>query len=212
VHDEAPTAVHVRLLAWLAEHGVAARSVEHPPTTTSEASAAARGEPLAVGGKALLLRVGAGDDFQLFVFSAARRLDNAAVRRALGVRHLRFATADELRERTGLVPGSVPPFGPPVLPFPLNLDPSVLQQDRVAFNAGMLTRSLVLAIADYQRIAAPARAAPPPPARRTAPHPPAPPSTTASSRSSPTDRRSALPHPCAASPLLPRSPTTARAR
>lgn len=157
VHDEATTDVHTRLLAWLAAEGVTARSVVHPPTTSSEASAAARGEPLAVGGKALLLRVGEGDDFQLFVFSAARRLDSAAVRKALGVRHLRFATPDELRERTGLVPGSVPPFGPPVLPFPLNLDPSVLEQDRVAFNAGMLTRSLVLAIDDYRRLAAPAR-------------------------------------------------------
>lgn len=157
VYDEPETAVHTRLVAWLAAEGVVARAVVHPPTTTSEASAAARGEPLAVGGKALLLRVGTTDDFQLFVFSAARRLDNAAVRKALGVRHLRFATADELRERTGLVPGSVPPFGPPVLPFPLNLDPSVLQQDRVAFNAGMLTRSLIISIGDYRRLASPAR-------------------------------------------------------
>lgn len=160
MQGEAPTDVHARLLAWLAAEGVAARHVEHPPTTTSEASAAARGEPLAVGGKALLLRCGEADEFQLFVFSAARRLDSSAVRKALGVRHLRFATPDELRARTGLVPGSVPPFGPPVLPFPLNLDPSVLHNDRVAFNAGMLTRSLVLAIADYRRIAAPARVFP----------------------------------------------------
>lgn len=160
MHDEAPTDVYTRLLAWLAAEGVAARHVSHPPTTTSEASAAARGEPLAVGGKALLLRCGDADDFRLFVFSAARRLDSAAVRKSLSIRHLRFATADELRARTGLVPGSVPPFGPPVLPFPLDLDPSVLQNDRVAFNAGMLTRSLVLAIDDYRRLAAPARVFP----------------------------------------------------
>lgn len=156
MQDEPITAVHTRLVEWLAAEGVAARQVEHAPTRTSEESAAARGEPLAVGGKALLLRVG-DEEFELFVFSAARRLDSAAIRRALGIRHLRFATAEELRERTGLVPGSVPPFGPPVLPFRLNVDPSVLEQDRIAFNAGMLTRSLVLAIAEYQRIARPAR-------------------------------------------------------
>ncbi|MEZ4449209.1 MAG: YbaK/EbsC family protein [Nannocystaceae bacterium] len=155
--DEEETAVHVRLLEWLAAEGVSARAIEHPPTRTSEDSAAARGEPLAVGGKALLLRCGGDDDLQLFVFSAARRLDSGAVRKALGIRHLRFATADALRERTGLVPGSVPPFGPPVLPFALNLDPSVLAQDRVAFNAGMLTRSLVLSIDDYRRLARPTR-------------------------------------------------------
>lgn len=159
MHKEASTAVHERLLAWLAAEGVAARFVEHPPTRTSEESAAARGEPLAVGGKALLLRCG-DEDLQLFVFSAARRLDSAAIRRAFGIRHLRFATADELRAHTGLVPGSVPPFGPPVLPFALNVDPSVLAQDRIAFNAGMLTRSLVLAIDDYQRLARPTRTFP----------------------------------------------------
>lgn len=157
MHDEAITAVHTRILDWLAAEGVTGRHVAHAPTRTSEESAAARGEPLAVGGKALLLRCGTEDDFQLFVFSAARRLDSAAIRKALAIRHLRFATAEELLDRTGLVPGSVPPFGPPVLPFALNVDPSVFAQERIAFNAGMLTRSIVLAIADYRRLAGPAR-------------------------------------------------------
>ncbi len=156
MEDEAPTAVHERLIAWLAAEGVAARHVAHAPTRTSEESAAARNEPLAVGGKALLLRVD-DDELQLFVFSAARRLDSAAIRRTFGIRQLRFATPEELREHTGLVPGSVPPFGPPVLPFLLNVDPSALANDRIAFNAGMLTRSVVLPIADYQRLACPAR-------------------------------------------------------
>ena len=91
------------------------------------------------------------------MFSAARRLDSAAIRRTFGIRQLRFATPEELREHTGLVPGSVPPFGPPVLPFALNVDPSVFAQARIAFNAGMLTRSIVLPIADYRRLARPAR-------------------------------------------------------
>lgn len=156
MHDEAETEVYVRLCRWLAEVGAEGREVVHAATRTSEESAAARGEPLAVGGKALLLRCGE-EDFQLFVFSAARRLDSSAIRRTFGIRHLRFATAEELLARTGLVPGSVPPFGAPVLPFALNLDPSVLAQDRIAFNAGMLTRSRILPISTYERLARPAR-------------------------------------------------------
>jgi Ala-tRNA(Pro) deacylase len=142
-----------RLRALLDGAGVAYRYVEHAPTRTSEESAAARGEPLAVGGKALLLK--SGDVFGLFVLSAARSLDSDAVRRRSGVKRMRFATADELRDMTGLVPGSVPPFGEPVLPFPLHVDPSVLANDRIAFNAGSLTASMVVPIADYRRVAQP---------------------------------------------------------
>ena len=69
------------------------------------------------------------------------------------MKSLRFATADELMDLTGLVPGSVPPFGEPVLPFPLFVDESIEANDRIAFNAGSLTDSVVLSIVDYLRVA-----------------------------------------------------------
>lgn len=142
-----------RIRAWLAAENIAFREVHHNPTRTSEESAAARGEELKVGGKALLIKV--DETFRLFVLSADRKLDSAAVKRHFGARKTRFATAEELRELTGLVPGSVPPFGPPVLPFPLYADPSVFQNDRVAFNAGSLTDSIVTPTGDYRRLASP---------------------------------------------------------
>src|SRR5436190_11694384 len=98
----------------LAEHGVAFQEKHHPPTLTSEQSAAARGEPLGVGAKALLLKT--DDVFRLFVLCADRKLDSAAIKRQLKAKKVRFATAAELQELTGLVPGAVPPFGPPILP------------------------------------------------------------------------------------------------
>lgn len=150
---EADGRVAQRLRVLLDESGIAYRRIDHPPTLTSEDSARLRGEPLAIGGKALLLKV--GDEFALFVLSAARKLDNAAIRDALVVRKARFATREELREMTGLVPGCVPPFGEPVLPFPLYADPSILEQPRIAFNAGLLTRSFVLDIGDWIAIAQP---------------------------------------------------------
>ncbi len=130
------------------------REVHHEPTLTSEDSAHARGEDLRIGGKALLLKVGA--DFRLFVLSAARKLDSNAIKTKFGVKKVRFATAAELLELTGLEPGSVPPFGAPVLPFELYVDPSTLANDQIAFNAGSLTDSIVMRVEDYRRIAAPA--------------------------------------------------------
>ena len=108
------------LLDLLRGAGIAYRHVEHGPTRTSEESAAARGEPLAIGGKTLLLKV--DDRFELFVLSAARRMDSGRARKAVGARRSRFATEEELLELTGLVPGTVPPFGEPLLPFPLHAD------------------------------------------------------------------------------------------
>ncbi len=138
---------------WLAREGVPYRTVQHGPTLTSEESAKARGEDVRIGGKALLIKT--DGEFRLFVLSAALKLDSGAVKKQLGVKSTRFATADELRELTGLVPGSVPPFGRPILPFELLVDESIVANDKIAFNAGSLTDSIVMSVADYRRVAAP---------------------------------------------------------
>jgi prolyl-tRNA editing enzyme YbaK/EbsC (Cys-tRNA(Pro) deacylase) len=145
--------VQQRILERLRAAGVPFREIVHEPTRTSEESAAARGEDLRIGGKALLVRV--GDTFSLFVLSAALRLDSAAVRSHFGVRSSRFATPEELLAQTGLVPGSVPPFGRPILPFDLHADPSLLANERIAFNAGSLTCSIVMSTRDWREIARP---------------------------------------------------------
>ena len=134
--------------------GIEFREIEHAATRTSEESARVRGEPLHIGGKALLLKGGA--DYRLVVIPAHRRLDSANTKTAWGLKKLRFASSEELFDQTGLVPGSVPPFGPPILPFPLFVDESLTQNDRIAFNAGSLTVSHVLVMADYLRAAQPA--------------------------------------------------------
>lgn len=145
--------LHDALLALLRDADVEFRHVRHAPTRTSEESAAARGEPLAIGGKTLLLKV--DDRFALFVLSAARRMVSSLARKAAGARRSRFATKAELLELTGLVPGTLPPFGEPLLPFPLRADRSVMAQDRIAFNAASPTESIVMATADWVRIARP---------------------------------------------------------
>jgi len=137
----------------LQEAGIPFREVHHAPTYTSEESARARGEPLHIGGKALLMK--ADGQYALFVLPADRRVDSNAIRSTLKLRKLRFANRDELAELTGLEPGSVPPFGHPVLPFDLYLDAAIRANDRIAFNAGSLTDSIVMAMDDYLTIARP---------------------------------------------------------
>ena len=131
------------------------RRVEHPPTRTSAESAAVRGEPMEIGAKALLLKAD-NTSFMLFVMSAARQLNSRAIKDHFNIKRFRFATREELHEMTGLVPGCVPPFGPPIMPFPLHVDTSILTLDRVAFNAATLTESIIMPREAYLRAAAPA--------------------------------------------------------
>lgn len=145
------TPTFTKIITWLDETAVPRRVLHHEPTPTSEDSARVRGEDIAIGGKALLLKC--GKEFHLFVISAAKRLDSKAIRKYLGVKKVRFATADELMERTGLIPGSVPPFGRPVLDFKLYIDTSIAENPRIAFNAGSITDSVILDIKDYLEIA-----------------------------------------------------------
>jgi prolyl-tRNA editing enzyme YbaK/EbsC (Cys-tRNA(Pro) deacylase) len=151
---EVVTLVLDRIRAWLRDENVDFREDCHEPTRTSLDSARARGEEMRVGGKALVIKV--DETFCLFVLSAERKLDSQAIKRHFNARRTRFATPEELIEQTGLVPGSIPPFGEPILPFRLYVDPSVFENDRVAFNAGSLTHSMVLPIAEYKRVSNPA--------------------------------------------------------
>lgn len=151
----APTVLD-RIRTLLTEAGVPFTEKVHSPTRTSEESAAVRGEQLAVGAKALLLKT--DEIFRLFVLPADRKLDSAAIKRELNVKKTRFASPEELLEMTGLTPGAVPPFGSPILPFELFADTGVGKDyDRVAFNAGALTVSIIMSATDWEAVARPRR-------------------------------------------------------
>ena len=148
-----PSTVLDRLRDFLAGQGIPFREIQHAATFTSEESARARGEELRVGGKALVVKM--DQTFRLFVLTADRRFDSSRVRKEFKAKKIRFASKEELWEQTGLVPGSVPPFGDPILPFELFADGALRENDRIAFNAGSLTTSFVLAMEDYLRAAQP---------------------------------------------------------
>lgn len=138
---------------WLSSGSIDFREVHHKITLTSEESAIARGEDISIGGKALVLKV--GDSFKILVLSAARKLDSAAVKSHFHVKKTRFANREELLELTGLEPGSVPPFGKPLLDLELYVDQSILENEKIAFNAGSLTDSIVMSTQDYLEISKP---------------------------------------------------------
>lgn len=141
------------------------KTLHHEPTKTSEESAKVRGVDLSTGGKALVLKyLNKSDDmdeastFGVFVMSAFRKLHTKAIKKEFKSKNVRFANAEELAGLTdGLVPGSVPPFGKPILNMDLFVDTSIQENDIIAFNCGSLTDSIIMSTSDYFAAAQPTK-------------------------------------------------------
>jgi Ala-tRNA(Pro) deacylase len=133
----------------LKQHDVNFGVLRHNPVSTSEEAAAIRGVPLSSGAKALICKV--DDRFVMFVIPADRKLESKRVRQALGIRALRFAAPDELRELTGLLPGAVPPFGS-LFSLTTYCDRHLAENERINFNAGDRSISVSLLYQDYLRV------------------------------------------------------------
>jgi prolyl-tRNA editing enzyme YbaK/EbsC (Cys-tRNA(Pro) deacylase) len=146
------TTVFDRLTALLDAARVPYAVTHHAPVRTSEEAAKVRGTPLASGAKALVCK--ADERFALFVMPADRRLDSAAVRRTLGIRSLRFATADEVAQLTGLPPGAIPPFGA-LFGLPTYCDQAIADETTINFNAGDRAISVAMAANDYLEVERP---------------------------------------------------------
>ena len=136
-----------KIRRFLNTAGIAFTEIQHEPTFTSVASAAARGEELKIGGKAIVMKLEV--EYKLFVIAADGKMDSRKIKDHFKIRKLRFASAEELLRLTGLAPGSVPPFGNPILDLELFVDRSITENEKIAFNAGSLTNSIVMKTEDY---------------------------------------------------------------
>ncbi|MCP4681104.1 MAG: hypothetical protein GY864_02080 [Desulfobacterales bacterium] len=142
-----------RIRQLLLENNIAFQEIDHGPAVTCEQSAKARGCDQKIGGKSILLKD--KQDYRLFVMSAALQVDSKKVRKILKSGWLRFATKEELREIAGVEKGALPPFGRDILPLDLYLDESILKNRKIAFNAGMVTKSFIMKVKDYLELVDP---------------------------------------------------------
>ena len=134
----------VRLL--LDGKAVSYEVLHHAPVFTSEEAAAIRGTRLASGAKALVCK--ADERFVMIVLPADRKLASKEVRKAAGIKSLRFASREEVEQLTGLTPGSIPPFGS-LFALSTWCDEHLAEQPRINFNAGDHAISISMAYADY---------------------------------------------------------------
>lgn len=158
-HRDAPdhaTSVFDQLVALLEAGSARFRVLEHAAEGQSEAVARIRGTRPEQGAKAMLcVTTGAVSVPVLAVLPGPARLDFRKLGAAVGAKKATLADPGFAREVTGCEMGSVPPFA--LAPgIHLVVDPMLLSSNvEIAFNAGRLDRSIVLAVDDYLRLARP---------------------------------------------------------
>jgi len=137
------------IIKLLEEGGAEYRTFAHEPVRTSEQAAAVRGTPLRQGAKALVLDC--GETLVVAVISAASKVDFRALKRALGSKRVQMASPEKVLAATGCEPGGVPPFGG-LFGLRTIVDPSLMENEWIDFNAGERTRSVEMRAADYLRL------------------------------------------------------------
>jgi Ala-tRNA(Pro) deacylase len=130
----------------LETHGVPFEAIAHQQAYTSIAEARALGIDASEVLKTVAMRAAGG--YALMAVPATCRLDMHLVQAAVGDRHVRLATEQELlRDFPHIELGALPPLGS-LLGVPLYVDQEVLQHETVVFAAGSQTESVQLRTAD----------------------------------------------------------------
>ena len=148
---------YTRLIAFLDEHGAQYRLIDHAPEGRTEVVSSLRGNALAQAAKCIVLMVKIGKKTTKYVLAVVpgdRRVDLNAVKALMKGTYVSFASPSIAEELAGSVAGTVLPFSfHPELE--LVVDPSLLTNDELHFNAARLDRSIVLKTSDYAALAKP---------------------------------------------------------
>jgi len=139
-----------KLLELFEKEGIKYRLYEHEPVYTSEQASRVRGVELRTGVKALVLKTKEGL-FLLADVAADRRVDSRKLEQLAKTSKIHFASREEVLAVTHCEPGSVHPFGS-LFGISTYLDSSVLENEFVNFNIGVLTKSVQIRVEDLRKL------------------------------------------------------------
>ncbi|HEU0003454.1 MAG TPA: YbaK/EbsC family protein [Ktedonobacteraceae bacterium] len=146
-----------QLITLLDQHGAHYRLIDHAPEGRTEIVSPMRGNALSQAAKCIILMVKQGKKVTKYILAVVpgdARVDLNAVKALMHGTYIAFASQDIAERLAGSVAGTV-------LPFSFNselellVDPSLLENDELYFNAARLDRSMVLKTSDYLEIARP---------------------------------------------------------
>lgn len=141
-----------KIISILQAGNVNYQIIEHEPVYTSTQAESISGLTLSQGAKALLLK--ADKNFVLVVLPGDRRVDFDKLKQVLSAKKVRFAVEDEVKEIMHCGLGACYPIGS-FLNLRTVADPSLMENEMIAFNPGVNDKSIILNSADYVKIALP---------------------------------------------------------
>jgi len=126
----------------------------HESAKTSEESAKLRGTKLSEGAKALILQsLTYTDKLIQIVIPADKQLDLNKAKEIIG-ENLKIASPEIIFEKLGLKIGGIPPMGR-LFNLEVYYDRTMFNKEKVAFNCGTRTQSIIMAGSDLIKIAQP---------------------------------------------------------
>jgi Ala-tRNA(Pro) deacylase len=146
-----------RFISFLDDHGAEYRLIDHAPEGRTEIVSPMRGNSLQQAAKCIVMMVKFGKKVTRYVLGVVpgdARVDLNLVRALLGGTYISFASPDIAERLAGSVTGTILPFSF-VDELELIVDPSLLKNDEIYFNAARLDRSIVLKASDYTRLSKP---------------------------------------------------------
>lgn len=146
-----------RFIAFLEQHGVKYRLIDHEPEGRTDIISAIRGNKLAAAAKCIILMVKIGKKVTRYVLAVVpgdTKVDMNAVKTLLEGTYVSFAPTEVAERLSGSISGTILPFTfDPALE--LIVDPELLDNEELYFNVARLDQSIVIRSKDYQVVAKP---------------------------------------------------------
>lgn len=148
---------YTKLIALLDQHGAQYRLIDHAPEGRTEIVSSMRGNVLSQAAKCIVLMVKVGKKVTRHVLAVVpgdAQVNLNGVKALLQGTYVSFASTEIAERLAGSVAGTILPFSfNPDLE--LIVDPALMANDEIYFNAARLDRSMVIKTADYIALAKP---------------------------------------------------------
>jgi Ala-tRNA(Pro) deacylase len=148
---------YTQLISYLDQNSIPYRLIDHIPEGRTDIISPIRGNALSAAAKCIILMVKLGKKVTKYVLAVVpgdKRVDLNGIKALMGGTYISFASTDIAEKMTGCVTGTILPFAfTPELE--LIVDPELLDNEELYFNAARLDRSIVIKAADYARLVNP---------------------------------------------------------
>lgn len=149
--------VYDRICSLLQEQDIRYRVMLHESEGNTELASRIRGHELRKAAKSMVVSLKKKSEvitYMLAVIPGDRRVNFKALKKNLNLYDASLAPQNKASELTYCQMGAVPPFS-----FHQELsivvDPLVLENDEIVFNAGLLDKSIVIDVKDYLQVVQP---------------------------------------------------------